>query len=158
MTLDPILSTPAAVQIHLLAASGALALTPVMLMRRKGTRGHVLWGRLWAVLMALTALSSFWIMEIRLLGPWSPIHILSLITLFSLVQAVRAARRRNIVEHKAHILGAMLGLLGAGLFTLFPGRILSDSLFGGYETQGFVAALVLGGAGLFWLTRRWRQA
>jgi uncharacterized membrane protein len=158
MTLEPILSASTAVQIHLLAAVMTLALTPVMLMRRKGTRGHVLWGRFWVIFMALTAASSFWIMEIRLIGPWSPIHILSMITLLSLFNAVRAARRRKISAHKAHILGALLGFLGAGLFTLFPGRILSDCLFAGHEIQGFSATLLLGGCGLFWLTWRWRKA
>ncbi|WP_439109318.1 DUF2306 domain-containing protein [Lentibacter sp.] len=156
MTIDPILNAPAEVQLHLLAALAALALTPVMLWRPKGTPRHKALGRIWVAAMALTAVSSFWVMEIRLIGPWSPIHILSLITLGSLFQAVRAARARNIVAHKQYIFGAMMGLLGAGLFTLAPGRILSDSLFAGFETRAFAIVLVLGGAGLFWLARRWR--
>jgi len=158
MTIDPILSAPVAVQLHLLAALAALALTPVMLLVAKGTPRHKACGRIWVAAMALTAASSFWIAEIRLIGPWSPIHILSLITLFSLFEAVRAARKRRVSTHKAYIFGAMLGLLGAGLFTLVPGRILSDTLFAGFETLGFLASLVIGGAGLFWLTLRWRRA
>jgi uncharacterized membrane protein len=30
--------------------------------------------------MAMVAISSFWIHQIRLLGPWSPIHLLSVFT------------------------------------------------------------------------------
>lgn len=156
MTIDPILTASTEVQLHLLAALAALVLTPMMLLIPKGTPRHKALGRLWVVAMALTALSSFRVTEIRLIGPWSPIHILSLITLVSLFHAVRAARARNIVAHKRYIFGAMTGLLGAGLFTLAPGRILSDSLFAGFETKGFAAVLLLGGAGLFWLVRHWR--
>ncbi len=35
-------------------------------------------------LMAAVAVSSFWIHQIRLLGPWSPIHLLSIFTLVML--------------------------------------------------------------------------
>lgn len=154
MTLEPILSAPAAVQLHLLAALAALGLTPVMLLVRKGTARHKALGRLWVAAMALTAGSSFWVREIRLIGVWSPIHILSLITLASLFEAVRAARRGNIAAHKRANFGAMFGLLGAGVFTLTPGRLLSESLFQGYEIWGFGAVLALGGWGL-WRLRGW---
>ena len=34
--------------------------------------------------MAVVAVSSFWIHQIRLVGPWSPIHLLSIFTLVML--------------------------------------------------------------------------
>ena len=147
MTLEPILSASTAVQIHLLAAVMTLALTPVMLMRRKGTRGHVLWGRFWVIFMALTAASSFWIMEIRLIGPWSPIHILSMITLLSLFNAVRAARRRRISAHKAHILGALLGFLGQGCLRSFQGEYCLTAYFQAMKYRGFWQRCCWGAAG-----------
>ena len=147
MTLEPILSASTAVQIHLLAAVMTLALTPVMLMRRKGTRGHVLWGRFWVIFMALTAASSFWIMEIRLIGPWSPIHILSMITLLSLFNAVRAARRRKISAHKAHILGRCLGFWGQGCLRSFRGEYCLTAYFQAMKYRVFQQRCCWGAAG-----------
>ena len=40
--------------------------------------------------MAAVAISSFWIHEIRLVGPFSPIHLLSIFTPVMLVLAVVA--------------------------------------------------------------------
>jgi uncharacterized membrane protein len=40
--------------------------------------------------MVVVAASSFWIHEIRLLGPWSPIHLLSIMVLVLLPVAVVA--------------------------------------------------------------------
>ncbi|MBU2980854.1 DUF2306 domain-containing protein [Lentibacter algarum] len=156
MSFQPILEANPAIQLHLAAALASVALTPVMLMRRKGDRLHKALGRLWVVAMAATALSSFWISTIKLWGAWSPIHILSVITLISLVLAVRRARAGDIRGHKASLIGAILGLLGAGLFTLVPGRILSRTLLAGNETLGFWAIFSLGVLGLIVLIRRWR--
>ena len=157
MTLDPILAAPLTIQLHLAAALVAVAVTPLLLIRRKGTHAHKAWGRVWVGAMALTAFSSFWISEIRLWGPWSPIHILSAVTLVGLVQAVRFARVGDIRGHKAALLGSVMGLLGAGLFTLLPGRTLSEVFLTGHENLGFGLILVLGGLGLWGLARRWRM-
>ncbi len=157
MTLEPILTAPLAIQLHLAAALLAVAITPVMLLRRKGDARHRLFGQVWVFAMAVTALSSFWISTIRLWGAWSPIHILSLVTLVTLVLAVQRARAGDICGHKAALLGSVSGLLGAGLFTLLPGRLLSDVLLVGHETLGFGVVLGLGAVGLFALGRRWKR-
>lgn len=158
MNLAPILAAPADVQIHLVAALVAIALTPFILFRRKGDGLHRVLGRLWVIAMALTALSSFAITGIRLIGPYSPIHILSVITLVSLWNAVRAARARRIREHQLSIYGATGGLLGAGGFALFPGRLLSHSLFPGAEWAGFIAVIAVVGLAVLILIRQSRAA
>ena len=100
-------------------------------MRKKGGRSHRLLGRIWVGLMAIVALSSFAIFEIRLLGPFSPIHLLSLLTLGTLVVAIQAARAGNIQRHKQALASLYgFGLVLAGAFTLVPGRILHQVLFG----------------------------
>ena len=54
------------------------------------------------------------------------------------------ARAGKIDAHKSHILGAMGGLVGAGVFTVLPGRLMSQILFSSFEVAGFVAILTLG--------------
>lgn len=156
MTLTPLLDASIAIQMHVCSALLAALLTPFLFLRRKGDRTHKLLGRIWWGAMAITALSSFAITGIRLVGPFSPIHLLSLLTLFSLVQGVRYARAGKITGHKQSMLGAMGGLVGAGLFTVLPGRLMSKVLFEGIETIGFLAVL-MAGALLLIAARSWAQ-
>ena len=66
----------------------------------KGTLPHRTIGWIWVVLMAAVAISSFWIHQIRLVGPWSPIHLLSIFTLVMLPLGVVAAHRHHV--RRAH--------------------------------------------------------
>ena len=81
--------------------------------------------------MATVAASSFWIHEIRLLGPWSPIHLLSIFTLIMLPIAVWRARQHRVADHRRIMTMTFVGaLVIAGLFTLLPGRIMHAVVFG----------------------------
>ena len=82
--------------------------------------------------MAYVAISSFFISETRMWGAYSPIHLLSLWTIFSLCVAVYMARAGHITQHK-YWMGSLyvLALIVTGLFTLWPGRIMHEVLFGG---------------------------
>ena len=113
MHITPFMNAPLIVQAHVICAVIALGLVPGMLFRRKGDRLHKIIGRVWVLAMGLTAITSFGIMDIRLIGPFSPIHGLSLLTLYSLIGAVLQARAGKIDAHKSHVLGAMGGLVGA---------------------------------------------
>ncbi|MEO8322020.1 MAG: hypothetical protein ABI561_27265, partial [Bradyrhizobium sp.] len=74
--------------------------------------------------------SSFWIHQIRLLGPWSPIDLLSMMVLILLPVAVIAARRHNVSSHRKTMIGIFAaGIVIAGLFTLLPGRIMHAVIF-----------------------------
>jgi uncharacterized membrane protein len=112
------------IALHLGAAVLALALGALMLSRRKGTPAHRLLGRLWAAVMVVVAVSSFWIMEIRDGAGFSVIHLLSAWTLVALALAVWFIRRGNVRAHKGFMIGTYLGLVGAGLGALAPGRTL----------------------------------
>ena len=161
MSLDPLLHASPIIQIHAAAAVAALLLGGWVLFRRKkGDSPHRAMGKVWVALMALVALSSFFIWEIRLVGLFSPIHLLSIFTLFMLYRGVSFARRHNI---KAHMLTMQITYVAAliitGLFTFMPGRIMNKVVFGpnGADlTQSLVffgfAALALVLAGL--LVRR----
>src|SRR5260370_29800514 len=100
MSLAPLLAAPAIIQLHAFAALGAFALGAVQLAAPKGTIPHRVFGWLWAGLLLVVAVSSFFIHTIRLWGPWSPIHLLSLFTLVMLPLAVLRARRHEVEKHR----------------------------------------------------------
>jgi uncharacterized membrane protein len=155
MTLDPLLSAPLAIQIHATSAVAAILLGAIVLFRRKGTPSHKLTGRIWAGLMFVTATSALFINEIRLVGPFSPIHIFVVMTYVGLWQGVREIRRGDVAAHQASMKSLYLGaLLLAGAFTLLPGRRLNLVLFGpdaGWTPSLVAIGLVLAITGWLWL-------
>lgn len=154
MTLQPLLEASAAIQIHAAAAILAFLLGGMILFRRKGDRLHRMGGRIWAGLMLAVCLSSFFIHTIRMFGPWSPIHLLSVGTLAALARGVWAAKARRIVDHRRTMQATYLGaLVAAGFFTFMPGRIMHQVFFGGPQPAAGAAAaaiIVAGGAALTW--------
>lgn len=132
MTLQPLLASSVAIQIHALAATLALAVGLGQFLLPRGSRIHKLSGWTWVVLMTVAAVSSFFIHSMQVIGIWSPIHLLSIYTLGMLAIAVAAARRRAIRTHRyTMILLFVLGLIVPGAFTLVPGRIMHAVLLGG---------------------------
>jgi uncharacterized membrane protein len=131
MTLAPLLNAPAVIQAHAFAAMGAFALGIVQLAAPKGTLPHRFIGWIWVLLMLAVAIASFFIHEIRLWGPWSPIHFLSVFTLISLPLAVLAAHRHRVPQHRQAMISIFIGaLVIAGAFTFLPGRIMHAVAFG----------------------------
>ncbi|MEH2517883.1 putative membrane protein [Bradyrhizobium sp. AZCC 1610] len=131
MSLAPLLDAAPMIPVHAFAAMAAFALGIVQFAAPKGTLPHRTIGWIWVGLMVVVAASSFWIHEIRLLGPWSPIHLLSIMVLVLLPVAVIAARRHNVSRHRKTMIGIFTGgLVVAGLFTLLPGRIMHAVFFG----------------------------
>jgi uncharacterized membrane protein len=132
MNLTPLTSAPLPIQLHAYAAMAAFVLGVMQLAGVKGTTRHRAIGYTWAALMLVVAISAFWIHELRVWGPWSPIHLLSIFTLTMLPLGVLHARRHNVQRHKLTMLGIFLGaLVIAGLFTFVPGRIMYKLVFGG---------------------------
>ena len=131
MSLAPLLDAAPAIPIHAFAAMSAFVLGIVQFAAPKGTLPHRALGWIWVGLMAMVAVSSFWIHEIRLWGPWSPIHLLSIFTPIMLVLAVWYARRHNVRGHKITMILIFGGaLVIAGLFTFVPGRAMHAVVFG----------------------------
>lgn len=162
MTLQPLLAAPVAVQIHAASAVLAVLIGALVLWRRKGTRLHKAMGRGWVVLMLVTATSALFIQEIRLIGPFSPIHLFSLITYVSLSRGLYAIIvRRDIVRHRVEMQSLYLqALLLAGAFTFLPGRRMHMVMFGpdaGWVESGFAIGTILGLAALVSWRLRWRQ-
>ena len=131
MSLAPLLDAAPAILVHAFAAMTAFVLGLVQFAAPKGTLPHRAIGWIWVVLMASVAVSSFWIHEIKLVGPWSPIHLLSLFTLAMLPLAVWRAHTHRVVDHRRAMISIFSGaLVVAGLFTLLPGRIMHTVVFG----------------------------
>jgi uncharacterized membrane protein len=132
MTLAPLLDAAPAIQIHAAAASAAFLLGLVQFAAPKGTLPHRAVGWIWVTLMAVVAVSAFFIHELRLWGPWSPIHLLAIVALVTLPLGVWHARNHRVPRHRTVMVSLFLGaLVVAGLFTFVPGRLMHKVLFGG---------------------------
>jgi uncharacterized membrane protein len=107
--------------IHLATAIASVVVGGAMFLMKKGTPQHRLSGRVWVVLMAVTALVSF---AIQTRGHFTWIHLLSVAVLVLLARAVWAVRNRNIRLHQRLVIGTYTGLVIAGMFALAPWRRL----------------------------------
>ena len=131
MSLAPLLDAAPAIPVHAFAAMTAFMLGVVQLAAPKGTLPHRTLGWIWVCLMLAVAISSFAIHEIRLVGPWSPIHLLSIFVLITVPLAVWKAHRHQVADHRRIMISIFSGaLVIAGLFTLLPGRIMHAVVFG----------------------------
>ena len=118
------------IKIHLGAAVAAFILGVVMLNSTKGAKFHRRAGWVWATLMLVVAVSSLFITEL-FKDHWSPIHILSGLTLFGLPVAVAAAKRHNVRLHQRMMKGMFWGgMVVAGGFAFVPGRVMFRLFFG----------------------------
>ena len=109
----------------------ALAVGGAQLALPKGTMRHRVLGYAWVALMLVIAISSFWIQQIRLVGPFSPIHLLSILVLITVPLAVWHAHNHRVAKHRKVMISLyVFALIGAGVFTLLPGRIMHAVVFG----------------------------
>ena len=97
---------------HLILALIALIIGSINLISKKGTTRHKLIG--W-----------FWIKELND-GAYSWIHLLSIVTLLSLIFSIIAIKFGFIKIHSFFMLGTYIGLFIAGIFTLMPGRYIAN--------------------------------
>jgi len=131
MSLAPLLDAAPAIPLHAFAAMTAFALGLVQFAAPKGTLPHRTIGWIWVLLMVTVAISSFWIHTIHLVGPFSPIHLLSIFTLIMVPLAVWRAHRHRVSDHRRIMIMTFIGaLVIAGGFTLVPGRIMHTVVFG----------------------------
>lgn len=132
MTLTPLLAADPEIRLHAFAALAAFLLGVFQFASVKGATAHRVIGWLWVILMATVALSSLFVNTTCTLGPFSWIHILTLVTLITLPRAVLAARRHQVSRHARIMTTLFFGaLVIAGGFTFMPGRIMHDVAFGG---------------------------
>ncbi|MGN6101562.1 MAG: DUF2306 domain-containing protein [Devosia sp.] len=162
MDFSPLLNASPVIQIHAAFAGLALLLGALQLFRKKGDALHKAMGRTWVVLMAVVALSSFFIWTIRLWWLFSPIHLISIFTLVMLWRGFTFARRHDIDHHKRTMqFTYVLALVVTGLLTFLPGRTMYRVAFGP-EGATPVKLMIFGGLILLALVvafalTRWRR-
>ncbi|MCY4326037.1 MAG: DUF2306 domain-containing protein, partial [Rhodobacteraceae bacterium] len=151
MSLQPFLDAGPVIQLHIVAATCAITLGPVALARRSRDRWHKRAGYAWILAMVVLSSTGLFIHTLRLIGPFSPIHLLSLYTLCQLGLAVRDARTGRIAAHRYRMQSLYtLALMLTGAFTLYPGRLMSRILFPDIPVIGFVVIVGLAGLGCAW--------
>lgn len=125
LNLQPLQDASLAIQLHVVFAIVSFVVGAMILWRRKGGPSHKKWGKFWVFTMAGTALTSFFIFEIRMVGPFSPIHLVSIFVLISLYLAIKHVRVGNVSAHKKTMINTYVGgMLIAGGLTFLPGRIM----------------------------------
>lgn len=134
MSLAPFYAAAPFIKVHILAALTVAALTPLQFWGfHKGSLAHRTTGYVWLGAMLIVAISSFWIhssgVPVRL-GPYSIIHLLSVLALVSIWQAIRFARAGYITAHRKTLIYLAVGFWIAGAFTLAPERIMGRIVFG----------------------------
>ncbi len=122
MTFTPI------ILIHVATAVCALMIGGATLALKKGTALHRGTGYLWVTVMLISVLVSF---GIRRSGSFSPIHILSLVVLVTVLGSVYAAATGRLRIHRRAMKSAYICLVCVGLLTLIPGRRLGNLLWSG---------------------------
>ena len=124
------------IAIHMTAALLALATGPVALWARKGReqrpRLHRAFGYARVTLMLIMVVSAIFIKAA--VGPsWNGfgvIHLLIPAVMFGLFTAFRYSLKGNIAGHRRSMQGLYIGAcIGAGVFTLLPGRYLGNLVF-----------------------------
>jgi uncharacterized membrane protein len=120
--------------LHLATVLPAFVLGTIQLARPKGTRPHALMGRVYTVLLVVTAAVSLFMparVGPQFFGHFGFIHILSVLTLVAAPAAVIAARHGWMRTHRSAMIAQYVGaILIAGGFAFMPGRMLHGWLFG----------------------------
>ena len=119
------------IPLHAIMAMFAIILGGIQLSMKKGGAIHKFLGRIWVGLMLIVAITSFFIHKTKMWGDYSPIHLLSLWTIFILGVGVYYAREGNIKRHKQVMIATyFFALILTGFFTLMPGRVMHQILIG----------------------------
>ena len=154
VTLTPFLIAPLAVQIHIAAALVSLGLVPPVLWRVRRDGWHKTLGYVWITAMVITAVSSFWISGIGVFGRFSPLHLLSIMSLVTLSFAVYWAIKRNIHAHKRALRNlSTYGLGIPSVLNFLPGRTFSNAFFADSPLLGLVLSAAVMGGILLWRSK-----
>lgn len=135
---------------HVIAAGYVLVLGLFNIFRRKRDRVHKIIGFTWVAAIAVTCISSFWIMDE---GHFTWLHGLSAFTLITVTLGIISAARGNIPAHRGNMIGSYLGTLIAFIFAATaPGRRLPLLISTEPATVAFGAILILATATAFFFT------
>lgn len=119
---------------HLITVVPCIFLGAYGLMAKKGTRIHKKLGKIYMVLMLITAVLTLFMPALvggRFLNHFGWIHLFSLLTLWTVPTAYTAIKKGKVKAHQRKMVLLYIGAIGiAGGFTLTPGRYLHTLFFG----------------------------
>jgi uncharacterized membrane protein len=120
--------------LHLATVLPAFVLGTWLLFNRKGTPHHRLLGKIYMLLMLITAFTALFLPALvgpKILNHFGFIHLFSLLTIYTVPTAYLAARRGDVSAHRSSMIWLYVGgLIIAGAFAFGPGRLLNRWLFG----------------------------
>ncbi len=120
--------------LHLATVVPCFLLGTILLLIRKGTRIHTALGKVYMVLMMITAFITLFMparVGSQFLGHFGWIHSFSFLTLYTVPTAYRAIRMGDVKSHQRKMILLYFGaIVIAGGFTFAPGRFLYLLLFG----------------------------
>ena len=109
----------------------------------KGSTAHRVAGRAWVVALLYVGVSSFWIRGTRD-GAFSFLHVLSVVTIVTVLLGLVAALRGDLPSHRGNMTGSWLGLLGAGIAaSAVPQRDLPQLVVHSPGTAALAVVVVL---------------
>ena len=117
------------IMIHVVAVLPTIPLGGWLLLAKKGTALHKQLGKVWLVLMLITATSAIFIQSN---GTFSLLHLFVPMTFHAAWKVVATARRGDIMAHKRHLVFTYLTALmlpGIAAF-MIPGRLMNVMLLG----------------------------
>ena len=115
--------------LHVAAVLPTIPLGGWLLLARKGTALHKQLGKVWLVLMLITATTAIFI---QTSGTFSWIHLFVPLTFHAAWKVMSTARKGDIKAHKAHLVRTYLTALmipGIAAFAV-PGRLMNVMLLG----------------------------
>tara|TARA_R110002126_G_scaffold30602_1_gene99758 strand:+ start:12471 stop:12839 length:369 start_codon:yes stop_codon:yes gene_type:complete len=118
---------------HLITVVPCFIIGTILLLIKKGTKTHIILGRVYMILMLLTALITLFMpadVGPRMLNHFGWIHSFSFLTIYTVPTAYFAIKKGNVKAHKRKMILLYFGaIIIAGGFTFVPGRYLYELLF-----------------------------
>lgn len=119
--------------LHLVTVLPCFVMGILLLLIKKGTSFHKKIGRVYMILMIITAIITLFMpadIGPRLLNHFGWIHTFSFLTIYTVPAAYIAVKKGNIKSHKRKMILLYFGaIIIAGGFTFTPGRYLYNLLF-----------------------------
>jgi len=120
--------------LHLATVVPCFIIGTILLLIKKGTTVHKSFGRIYMVLMMITAVVTLFMpahVGPKFLNHFGWIHSFSFLTLYTVPTAYLAIKKGNVKSHKRKMILLYFGaIIIAGGFTFTPGRYLYQLFFG----------------------------